>query len=217
MNTDEDMWTKTKLERTSKLIHDTILLLERVIKFERWGFAQSHLHIAPDGPPYVIYDSQWCRVQFYLGGGAGDRYSGPTMTVYYGRLHAPSEESIIVYEGERAWCWHRVEVALNFLDGLSPQEAVDQKKVKRQYWPNVPTRFLETDIAKEISPGRHPSPELMARMHSVIWEYYGQSLFDVFDVNKPDLWKRYTQYVTEYCRIFGYFQNPGLPAKDKVC
>ena len=83
-------------------------LLNENLDFERWGFRQSY--ILPKKFPLIIYDSQWCRVKFSFD--HGDRYDDRAhLSVYYGRLHAPSDDSFMVWNDEKCWCWHRVDYA----------------------------------------------------------------------------------------------------------
>jgi hypothetical protein len=209
---DQNEWE----ERSKKECQHLIEMLEKTLDFKSWGFQWSYSHIYPEHPPYVIYESEKCRAKFHLK--PGDRYQrGFDMSVYYGRLHAPNVGEIITWNGEECWGWHEVNEALNFLDELSPQEAVDQLRVKRQWWPDVPWQFMQTEMAKRLKVNDRPTPELWATMHQVIWVHYGDRLFDLFDVRRPDLWEQYTLFIREYYRIMERPSVKGFPAKDKVC
>src|SRR5210317_121476 len=35
----------------------------------------------------------------------------------------------------------------------------------------------------------------------IIWEHYGQSLFDLFDLRQPELWKEYRVFLKEYYQL----------------
>jgi hypothetical protein len=70
----------------------------------------------------------------------------------------------MVLNNDRHWCWHRVDFALNFLDGLSPEEAI---KVKNN--PHIIARYKESSIATELS--KISQAEWMAGMTSDIWKY----------------------------------------------
>ena len=39
------------------------------------------------------------------------------------------------------------------------------------------------------------------RLHNKIWEHYGQKLFDIFYLRKPELWEKYVQFHNEIKRI----------------
>ena len=121
-----------RLEIRKNQYQNLVQMLERLLDFRSWGFQQTYTHINPSLPIIVIYDSELCRVKFALGG--GDRYGGDEMSINYGRLHASNDQDFISWNGEDCWCWHHVHDVLRFLDGLSPQEAVDQLRVKHQ-WP----------------------------------------------------------------------------------
>jgi hypothetical protein len=204
-------------ERWKKECPSFIEMLEHVLDFKTWGFRLAYTHIYPIGhPPYVIYDSEKCRVKFALM--PGDRYqSGFDMSVYYGRSHAPNVGDIITWNGEECWSWHRVNEAINFLDGLSPQQAVDQAKVKRQWWPDVPWQFLQTEVAKKLMINGDFTPELWVNMQKVIWTHYGERLFDIFDVRHPDLWEQYVLFAREYYRIRGRPSSKNFPAEGNIC
>ncbi len=205
---------KSQLEDHKKQLKSLVDLLESILDFNRWGFHQSYTFVSAKSLPCVIYNSEWCRVQFSMSG--GDQYYGNELSVYYGRLHAPDDEAFIIWNGEKCNCWHHVNDALDFLDGLSPQEAVDELRVKKQM-PRVIEQFRQTDYAKELRQGH--IPEWQARLHAAIWEHYGQRLFELFDLRRPDLWAEFTGFVKEYYRIQN--QKPAswfpYPPEDKIC
>lgn len=208
---DEEL-ERRKLEKRERQFQKFIQMLEHFLDFKRWNFKRTYSDISPKAPPFVIYDSKWCRVQFALKG--GDRYRGDEMLVFYGRLHAPSDMAVMNWNGEECYCWHQVYEVLNFLDGLSPQEAVDQLQLRSE-WPRVAEHFKQSELGKKLSRENHP--EWVTRMHAAIWEHYGQRLFELFDLNHPDLWEQYKLFIREYYRIKGMPVIQGLPAKDKIC
>jgi hypothetical protein len=219
---DNSRWEMVDGEKVCQLL---IEVLQQTLDFKAWGFRFAYSHIYPEHQhiPYAIFDSEKCRVMFALT--AGGRYQrGPTMSVYYGRLHAPNVGEIIVWNGEECWCWHGwpgVNQALNFLDGLSPQDAVDQMRVKQQPWPDVPQQFMHTEAAKKLMWNGYLTPELWVNMQKVIWAHYGDRLFDLFDLRRPDLWEQYVLFVREYYRIIGRVERTrpkGIPSsEDKIC
>ena len=93
----------------------------------------------PRSTQHLIYDSEWCKVKFPFDS-SGDQFDFNThLHVYYGRLHAPGGDSFMIWNGEKCWCWHRVDDALNFLDGLSPEEAI-----KVEYRPQVIEQYRQS-------------------------------------------------------------------------
>jgi hypothetical protein len=129
------------------------------------------------------------------------------MQVYYGRLHAPNDKDIISWKGQNCYCWHAVEKALYFLDGVSPAEVVKNKFGL----PMVCQEFRESSL-----PG-WTQQEYMARMHTALWKHYGQRLFDLFDLRQPNLWEQYSLFIAEYERLDPGFTLSGYPARDKIC
>jgi hypothetical protein len=59
-------------------------------------------------------------------------------------------------------------------------------------------------------------PELTLAMHKSIWKTYGQNLFELFDLRRPDLWEQYRKFLKEYYDIKG--RSPNIhPPLDQVC
>jgi hypothetical protein len=204
-------------QMSDKKFTELVDLVERCMDFQQWGFERS-FSSAPDiSFPYVIYNSEWCRVKFlHYGGDYAGQWS--EMNVYYGRLHAENEESFMVWNDEVCWCWHSVErYVLKFLEGLSPQETVDNKKSELQ----IMREFRESEIGKTMR-----GPEWIARKHMAFWEHYGQRLFELFDLGRPDLWEQYRAFLSEV-RVLKDEKNmkkkypmpkhPGHPEIDEVC
>lgn len=54
-------------------------------------------------------------------------------------------------------------------------------------------------------------------MHASFWEHYGQRLFELFDLRRPDLWDEYTRFVVEYRRLDGRKPLSGYPSFEKIC
>ena len=206
---------KWKLETREKEYQELIQILECFLDFKKWGFRISYHLISSKFLPSVTYDSEWCRIKFSLRG--GEMWRGHEMSVRYGRLHALNDEAVMVWKGEKCFCWHRENDALLFLDGLSPQEAVDHILIKEQ-WPYIKEQFRRSEIGKELSRNHYPEcPEYVTRMEAAIWGHYGQRLFELYDLRRPALWKRYAQFVREYHRILGLGPIPGYPPHDQIC
>jgi hypothetical protein len=177
--------------QTNKL-QECMGILARHLNFENWGFRQSY--IQPGKYPTIIYDSEWCRVEFAFDD-SGDQHDHRTyLHAYYGRLHAPSNDSFMLLNNEEFWCWHDHNAVLNFIDGLSPEEAV-----KERYNPRTVAEYKDSDLATTL---HNVSPaEWMAEMVAQIWKEYGQRLFEVFDLRRPDLWERYKVFMNEMYAI----------------
>jgi len=202
---------KTNWEKEYKHL---VQVLENVFDFQRWNFQETFARIETESSPYVIYGSEWCRVWFGLRG--GDMHQAPEMSVYYGRLHAPDDGGFFIWNGEKCTAWHDVYEALYFLDGLSPKEAADKREVKYEL-PHVVEQFRQSELGKKLLPGGYQTIEGVARLHATIWEQYGQRLFELFDLRRPDLWNQYTQFLSDYHKILGTSTLPGFPAPDKNC
>lgn len=186
--------------------HEMVRVAETFLPLKRWGFKQGAflaLNIAR-----VIYDSEWCRIMFLWNG--SPYFSTESVGIYYGRLHAPNDNFIMTWKGERRTCWQRVDDSLNFLDGLSPQEAANQT-LMHGLSPRIIGDFMRLDFVKDM-----PLTEWEARLHSAIWEHYGQKLFELFDLRHPELWEKYTQFVREFHKVLD-LDHDFDPPPDKIC
>lgn len=190
-------------EQYKKDYQKMVRLCEDFLHPSQWKFKQTVGVI--NRYPIVVYDSEWCRVQLVWGG--RDLYAGETMSIYYGRLHAPTDKAVITWNGEECYCWHRVNEALDFLDGYSPKQAVDRFHVHGQ-WPMVMEQFRQSDIGKSLERNQ---PEWLVRMHANIWSYYGQRLFELFDLRRPDLWERFRAFLKEFHNLKGSRLNMNPP------
>jgi|WetSurMetagenome_2_1015567.scaffolds.fasta_scaffold23569_3 hypothetical protein len=168
-----------------------------------WGFKESY---RVDKPSKMIFDSEWCRLNLIWDG--WDYLGGNTISILYGRLHAPNDNAVMVWNNEECNCWHDVDHALHFLDGRSPSDSV-----KMTYSHPILKPFFDEELRKEF---HRRQPEWLARMHTAIWQFYGKSFFELFDLRRPDLWEQYRQFLKEFYDIKGRssFIKPPL---DKVC
>jgi hypothetical protein len=168
-----------------------------------WGFKESY-HSTKSKK--MIYDSEWCRVKLVWGG--WDYGGGNSISVYYGRLHAPNEESTMISNGEECHCWHDFDLALHFLDDRTTADAA-----RLHYSHSITDIFYEEKFRQEY---RRRQPEWLARMHAAIWRHYGKRFFELFDLRRPDLWQQYQKFLKEVYDIEG--RIPEIePAMDKVC
>src|SRR5215211_6919263 len=103
-------------ERDVDPIEEMTRIAQSFLDLGSWGFKESY-RSAKTGN--LIYDSEWCRVNLVWGG--WDPLGGNTISIYYGRLHAPNEETTMIWSGEECHCWHRFELALHFLDEHTPE------------------------------------------------------------------------------------------------
>jgi hypothetical protein len=188
---------ETKFDEISELV-------ERILPLNSWGFQLSACLVA-NSYPIVIYDSKWCRLQFQWD--RGDAYTGEILMIYYGRLHAVSDKFTMIWNGEEYNCWHHANEFLLFLDDLSPLEA------SQRNWSHFIEQFAFSEKIKNIP--SQPQRELM--MHDAIWNHYDKRVFELFDFRRPDLWKKYSDFLKEYYRIKGSGLIPNNPPLYKVC
>ena len=182
----------SKLQSHTNKFQECFSILARHLNFEDWGFRQSYLQLGKY--PTIIYDSECCRVKFAFDS-SGDQHDHRTfLRVYYGRLHAPNNDSFLLSGEEEYWCWHDDDFVLHFLDGISPEEAIKEK-----YNPRAVAQYKNSDLATalyNLSPA-----EWTAGIRAQVWKEYGQRLFDVFDLRRLDLWDRYKGFVNEMYMI----------------
>lgn len=186
---------------------EMVQLATAFLPLEFWNF---HLSARiPQTYSIVIYDSDWCRVKFMWHG--KELYVGNTIGIYYGRLHALNDNTIMIWNNEVCHCWHRIENALRFLDGMSPREAVEDSNRR----PRIMEQFQQSELGKSLT-GVRRQPEWLMRMHAAVWKHYGQPLFELFDLRRPDLWEQYTLFISEFYEIKGLIPDI-TPAEDKIC
>jgi len=188
--------------------------LENVFDFQRWKFQRTFSHLEEASPPYLIYDSEWCRVWFGLKG--GDLHQANEMSIYYGRIHAPNDGGFLIWNGEKCRAWHDVRASLYFLDGLSPKEAADKRQVRHEL-PDAMEKFRKSELGQKVLPGGYQTIEGVARLHLAIWEKYGMRLFELFDLRQSDLWNQFTHFLSEYHKILGTPTITGFPSPHKNC
>jgi len=184
-------------------------LAQTYLPLQKLGFKESARFITSS--PNVIYDSEWCRVDLLWD--RWEMYSGNSISVFYGRLHAPDGSPKMKLEGEECYCWHTkmgTSRVLDFLDGLTPQMSVRSEEFPRKI-----KQLRQSKLWRDLS-GKRRDPELVIRMEVEVWMYYGSRLFELFDLRRPDLWEEYRRFLREYYDIKGRSQNIDPPL-DKVC
>jgi len=190
-------------ERNIDPIEQMSHIAQSILGLDSLGFKERY---RSDKPGKLIYDSGWCRISLIWGG--WDPLDGNSINIRYGRLHAPSDKTTMLCNGEDSRCWHRVEHPLHFLDRRTPAEAA-----KLDYSHSLITPFYETELREKY---RRRQPEWLAQIHLTIWQHYGNHLFELFDLRRPDLWQQYRQFLKEVYDIEG--RIPEIePSLDKVC
>ena len=191
---------------------ELVTLLESIMDFRKWGFKQSYMHISHEIFPEVIYESELCKVKFVFEH-SGEKYPYPDirLDVLYVRLHAPDNGFFMTFKGENCWCWHNVNDALRFLDGMTPKEAADEWNAYRRR-----VSFVK-DTIKIMVDKKILHPEREIRTQSAIWEHYGKKLFEIYNMQKPKIWKEYAEFIREFHNLIELESHSDFPTKDKIC
>lgn len=195
---------KANDERNIDPVQEMTRIAQIALDLDSWGFKES-FRISKPGK--LIYDSEWCRLNMVWGG--WDPLGGNSISIYYGRLHAPNEKSTMIWNGEECNCWHRFELALHFLDGRTPEYAS-----KTIYSHSLIKQYKSSELGQSF--GKRQQPEWLAHMHVTIWRHYGKRFFELFDLRRPDLWQQYQRFLKEVYDIEGRFPEID-PPMDKVC
>jgi hypothetical protein len=207
-----NLYKKSEEPETSEDLGKALVhLIEENLDVKRWNFQLSFSDFSKMSGQKVIYDSSYCRVSFSFSRQRLPEYD--ELHIEYGRLHAPNEGAFMDWQGQKCHSWHRVLVPLRFLDGLSPQEAVEQVKIYNQLPVGVKD-FNASDIGTKLQAEYHPKYVIV--LQSAVWNYYGQRLFDLFDLRRPDLWEEYRKYLKEYYKLLGMKASYG-PPYENVC
>ena len=188
--------------------------VDKFLKPQDRGFELVYSGLVSNHSPTILYQSDQCKLRIRC---SRDRSYDPLeLSVTYGRLHAPHDEDLIEWNGEKCYCWHRLTVSplLLFLDGLSPAESLELPRS------NIEDDFFNLSRGKEWT-----VPEHFARKHAMIWKHYDQRLFDLFDLNYPNLWQKYATFLKEYYEIDSektkmlkaFFNGERNPFLYKVC
>jgi hypothetical protein len=158
--------------------------VQNILPVAKWGFNKS----IPCLNGYIL-DSDSCRVKFELSG--RDYYPLTATDIYYGRRHAPGDEQYMNWNGKKCRCWHaNIQIVLAFIDGVPVQQLVDIDKYT-EIW----NSRLDVLNANQKVGGMVESP---LRLHAKIWEHYGDKLFSIFDLRKPELWEQYSKFSDKY-------------------
>ena len=169
-------------------------LATRFLPLSDWGFTESTIMDSR-----VIYNSQWCRIMFYL----DKQRNGEILRVYYGRLHAQDNEWNMEWNNEECHCWYghyELQLALYFLDGFSPQE-VFRKDIGIPHLAS--SQLFQDYLDSESGESDNNTEERFLKLHLMIWERYGVHFFELFDLRYPDLWERYIAFMKEFYNLRG--------------
>ncbi len=190
-------------ERNVDPIQEMLRVVNNFSKIKEWNFKES---FRSEKGKEVICNSEWCRMNIVWGG--WDPLGGNSISIYYGRLHAPNETATMVWEGEDCNAWHGLKPALYFIDGLLPVDAVNAKSSHHLTDKYYDEEFLKTFHRRQ--------PEWLMKMHMDIWDYYGVRFFELFDLRRPDIWTSYRVFLKEFYDIKGRRKSI-IPSLDKVC
>lgn len=159
-------------------------LAQSILPLTKWGFIEN-IRLAKE----IIYDSKHCRISIVWGN--WDYLGGSPINVYYGRLHAPNQQITMNWNSEECRCWHRLELALHFLDSSTPKLTE-----KKKYSHSLKDKYKQSELGQSLT-GKRRQPEWLLHMHSTIWDHYAPRLFELFDLRRPELWEQYRMFLRE--------------------
>ena len=179
-------------EDNERIIQERLIaLVEKYLNPEQWEFKLQYKNYKKG---YVaIYNSPSCRLRCSLSHDPRDK--NDAITFDYGRKHAPDEEYYLKYQGENCLAWHAflTNYVGQFLDGIEPQ-ALARARIERTDMPSEGRkRFEEKEKANGLL-----SPMWGLQSEAFIWEYYGNNLFELFDMRYPKKWAAYRNFLTEF-------------------
>lgn len=190
-------------ERDRKDLENLIGRIQRHLPLEKWGFRLSY--VSRDSIK-VVFDSEWCRFKVSLYGGRYPQASEEELTIYYGRLHAPDIDPFMIWNGEVCHCWHASSpLIFFFLERYSPEDAVNY------FWVNVPgiSQYWQSEKGTQL---RETYPaEFGFSIEALAWQRYGKSLFELFDLRRPDLWQQYRVFLREFYKLKNWQSRPRGP------
>lgn len=143
----------------------------------------------------------------------GEMYTDNSISILYGRLNAPNDKYKVNWNSEECYCWHRLSgtgAVFDILDGLSPQESA-----KRTGFSQLINSLRQSELWQSLAWKRR-DPELLIRMESAIWDYYGLPLVELFDLRRLELWEQCRRFLKEVYDIKG--RSPNIkPPLDCIC
>ncbi len=155
----------------------------------------------------IIYNSQWCRVKFYI----NVDWHNKDLRICYGRLHASDNEWIMKWNEEDCYCWHdypTLHLSLKYLSGISPEDAYQEHLTHKrlplfqEFFDSYPPVKNQQDVV-----------ERQIKFEAAVWENYGISFFELFDLRRPDLWKGFTNFLKRYYGLIDEEMDAGFRKK----
>ena len=128
-------------EKNVDPIQEMSRLIRESASLNNLDFSESYRSISDNR---LIYNSEWCRIKMVWGG--WDPSIGNSISIYYGRLHAPSEGMTMNWNGEECHAWHRFEHAIHFLDGRSPTDAAQMN-----YSTPLTNKYYDDEFSQNFS------------------------------------------------------------------
>ena len=194
-----------------RICNDITLVAENHLPLEKWGFAESGRIRKLDNStsPSIIYSSELCKLKISF-----NEFNPPFQTenfsihIYYGRHTASDEKDIDIVDGTKCYCWHDVAKPLHFIDDASPDYVA-----KNIFSHELIEEFRKSVSSKDL---QYKSLEWGIRKHAVVWEKYAPRLFELFDVQKEDLWQKYRDFLKDVYDIRGRSAII-QPSMDNVC
>ncbi len=190
-------------EKNIDPIQEMLRLLNNCSNLKRWNFQENFRSLEKK---ILIFNSEFCRIKLVWGG--WDYNGGNSISVFYGRSHAPNEGAKMNWYGEECYAWHEFENVLHFLDGRLPAEVAKKRSPS-----SLTEKYYEEEFRKKF---HRRQPEWLMQMHDEVWGHYGVKFFEVFDLRKPDIWGKYQVFLKDVFDIRG---RPSFikPSGDKVC
>jgi hypothetical protein len=200
------------LEKEAQSITASLdILIHKRLEMERWGFVETYRNSSYHGGPILIFDNQWCRLEFTYD--MERRREEDVLVLFYGRKHAANEKATIIWHGEECRCWYRHWWnIIYFLDGYTPLEAF-----KTEMAPAYIQEYTHSPAGRELS--SKSQPEWALHLEVLIWQKYAPRLFELFDLEHPELWEKYYQFNKEIWKIRNRppIKNDHFPTRDKIC
>ena len=142
-------------------IQEMLRVTQNFSNIDTWDFKESYRSTSGNR---IIYDSDLCRIKLIWKG--WDPLGGNSISIHYGRKHAPNENQKLVWNGEEYHAWHNVKDTLHFLDGCSPRQAANLDLSH-----SIIDKYYEEACRQEY---RRRQPEWLMTMHTEVWEFYGR-------------------------------------------
>jgi hypothetical protein len=174
------------------------------LDFEKWGFEIIHSGKLLNHSGMIL-QSEYCKVKILTW---RDRpYEEPGVYFSYGRLHALNEDYLTTWNGEKCYCWHGIQEVSNFLDGLTAQETIQNRRGSAFMYD-----FYEKNKFRGWS-----HPEMEVKKQAAAWEHYGQNLFNLFDLRHPELWQKYSTFYKELYDLRVTYPDHSITPDYKIC